>query len=149
VDAPYIVEAQWSFDYLPVIMIFGGGGLAVAVLAGGAVLAHRRGLLKRERTTFRPGKPRSTAPGPIPMLVCSTCGNRAPIGATFCQKCGASLQAPPIQPATVPSLDDRVYNYIVKHEGVISLSAASADLGISADELKETTGRLKKQGRLA
>ncbi len=151
VDGPYVVEAQWSFDYLPVIMIFGGGGLAVAVLAGTIVLAHRRGILKRERTTFRPMKPGSMAAGTIAMQVCSNCGNRAPIGATFCQKCGASLQGPsltPIAPA-VPSLDDKVYDYIAKHEGVISLSAASADLGIPVEELKEITERLKKQGRLA
>jgi hypothetical protein len=149
VDAPYVVEAQWSFDYLPVIVIFGGGGLAVAGLAVGTVLAHRRGLLKRERTTFRPRKPGSTALGSIPMQVCSTCGNRAPIGAPFCQKCGASLQALPLEPSTLPSMDDKVYDYVVKHEGVISLSAASTDLGISVDELKEITERLKKQGRLA
>ncbi len=147
VDGPYVVEAQWSFDYLPVIMIFGGGGLVVAVLAGAIVLAHRRGILKRERTTFRPMKPGSMAAGTIAMQVCSNCGNRAPTGATFCQKCGASLQAP-TAPA-VPSLDDKVYDYIVKHEGVISLSAASADIGISVEELKEITERLKKQGRLA
>ncbi len=151
VDGPYVVEAQWSFDYLPVVMVFGGGGLAVAVLAGAIGLAHRRGILKRERTTFRPMKPGSMAPGTIAVQVCSNCGNRAPIGATFCQKCGASLQAPTVTPTApaVPSLDDRVYDYIVKHEGVISLSAASADLGILVEELKEITERLKKQGRLA
>ncbi len=149
VDAPYVVDAQWSFDYLPVIMVFGGGGLAVTVLVGGAVLAHRRGLMKRERATFRAGKPGSVLPGAVAMQVCSTCGNRSPLGATFCQKCGASLQPAPLQPPAVPSSDDKVYEYIVKHEGVISLSAASGDLGISVDELKEITERLKKQGRLA
>jgi hypothetical protein len=46
-------------------------------------------------------------------------------------------------------LDDKVYDYIVKHEGVISLSAASAELGIPVDELKEIAERLKNQGRLA
>jgi predicted transcriptional regulator of viral defense system len=62
----------------------------------------------------------------------------------FCEKCGAPTIA--VRP---PSLDDKVYDYIVKHEGVISLSAASAELGISVEMLKEITERLKKQGRLA
>ena len=50
---------------------------------------------------------------------------------------------------TVPPLDDKVYDYIVKHEGVISLSTASAELGIPIEELKTITSRLKNQGRLA
>jgi predicted ArsR family transcriptional regulator len=46
------------------------------------------------------------------------------------------------------AMDDRVYEYVVKQHGEISLSQASADLGISADELKKSTERLKKKGRL-
>ena len=46
------------------------------------------------------------------------------------------------------AMDDRVYEYVVKQHGEISLSRASADLGISVDELKESTERLKKKGRL-
>jgi hypothetical protein len=50
---------------------------------------------------------------------------------------------------TVQSLDDKVYDYIVKHEGVISLSTASAELGIPIEELKTITSQLRNQGRLA
>jgi len=46
-------------------------------------------------------------------------------------------------------LDDKVYEYIVKHEGVISLSRAARDLGISVERVKEIAEKLKKQGRLA
>jgi predicted transcriptional regulator of viral defense system len=46
------------------------------------------------------------------------------------------------------TLDDKVYDYIVKHEGVISTSKASSDLGLSVNELKEITERLKKKGLL-
>jgi hypothetical protein len=46
-------------------------------------------------------------------------------------------------------LEDKVYNYIVKHEGVISLSKASSDLGISIEDLNQITSKLKKEGRLA
>lgn len=147
VDRPYVVEAQWSYDFLPIIMLFGGGGLAVTALAMGIVVAYRRGLLKREAGPGGPRRRMSSPTSTVAMQVCSNCGNRAPVGATFCQKCGASLQAPNV-PTTVPAVDDKVYDYIVKHEGVISLSAAAADLGISVDELKEITERLKKQGRL-
>jgi len=64
----------------------------------------------------------------------------------FCQRCGASAvpAAPPIT-----SQDEKVYDYIVKHDGVISLSKAAKDLGMSVEDLKATTERLKKKGRLA
>ena len=47
------------------------------------------------------------------------------------------------------AMDDRVYKYVVKQQGEISLSQASAALGISVDELRKSTERLKKKGRLA
>ncbi len=143
VDRPYIVEAEWSFDYFPLVVIFGGSGLAVVGLAAGIVLAYRRGVFNREGPIFRPPRPWRTLTRAVATQVCNRCGNRVPKGAAFCEKCGAPFEAP-----TVPSLDDKVYDYIVKHEGVISLSAASADLGISVEELKEITERLKKDGRL-
>lgn len=139
VDRPYVVETEWSFDYFPLVEILGAGGLAVG-LAAGIVLAYRRGVFNRGGPSF--SSPWS-APLATAMQVCSACGNRVPKGA-FCEKCGAPLEAP-----AVSSLDDKVYDYIVKHEGVISLSAASAELGIPVDELKEIAERLKNQGRLA
>jgi len=47
-----------------------------------------------------------------------------------------------------PSMDDRVFNYIAEHEGVISISQASVELGISMEELKASIERLKREGRL-
>jgi len=47
------------------------------------------------------------------------------------------------------ALIDKVYSYIVEHAGVISLKQAAGDLGITPQELKEVTERLKQQGRLA
>jgi predicted transcriptional regulator of viral defense system len=64
---------------------------------------------------------------------------------TFCQKCGAQREPT----TTGQSLDDKVYSYIVEHSGVISLKQAAGDLGITPQELKEVTERLKQQGRLA
>ena len=45
-------------------------------------------------------------------------------------------------------MDDRVFNYIVEHEGVISISHALVELGISVEELKASFERLKKEGKL-
>jgi len=60
------------------------------------------------------------------------------------------VPAPKITPTeTMPPLDEKVYNYIVEHRGEISLSQAAKDLGISMDELKQTTKRLMNQGKLA
>jgi hypothetical protein len=45
-------------------------------------------------------------------------------------------------------LDDKVFDYIVKHKGTISLSKACKDLGISIEELKASIERLKHLGKL-
>lgn len=143
VDRPYVVQAEWSYDYLPLVELFGGGGIAVVVVAVAFVLARRRGAFDRARPMPIPPASVGAPTAPVGMQVCSTCGNLVPNGA-FCEKCGAPMGAP-----TVQSLDDKVYDYIVKHEGVISLSTASAELGIPIEELKTITSRLRNQGRLA
>jgi len=143
VTGPYVVQAEWSFDYLPFVELFGGGGIAVAVVAVAFVLARRRGVSDRAQPMPSRLTSVSAPASPIVMQVCITCGNSVPKGA-FCEKCGAPMEAP-----AVSSLDEKVYDYIVKHEGVISLSTASAELGIPIEELKTITGRLKNQGRLA
>lgn len=48
VDRPYVVEAEWSFDYLPLIMIF--GGVAVAIVGGAAAVVVRR---RSAQSSFR------------------------------------------------------------------------------------------------
>jgi len=54
-----------------------------------------------------------------------------------------------IVPVEIPSsMDDKVFDYIVEHEGVISLSQASEDLGISMDELNASVERLKKERKI-
>ena len=141
VDRPYIVEAVWTVDYFPLIAVFGGSAAAITVLAG-IFVAHKRGMLIRTGTRRRLPRLRPTALGGS--RVCISCGNRVPEGASFCEKCGES-----IEPEKLGSLDEKVYDYIVKHEGVISLGKASKDLGISVDVLKEITERLKQKGQLA
>ncbi|MGQ9640129.1 MAG: hypothetical protein ACUVUB_06760 [Candidatus Bathyarchaeia archaeon] len=45
-------------------------------------------------------------------------------------------------------LDEKVYDYIVEHSGVISWSKASKDLGVTVEQLKESAQRLKEAGRI-
>jgi len=47
-----------------------------------------------------------------------------------------------------PSMDDKVFDYIAEHEGVISLSQASEELEISMEELKASIERLKKEEKI-
>ena len=140
VDQPYTIQAVWGFDFLPIIAIVGGGSAGIAALAASVVLARRRRRL-RGRVARKP-------PTPLTSRICRTCGNNLPAGAVFCQKCGAATSTES-QPAAIPTLEDKVYDYIIKHEGVISLSKASNDLGLTVDKLKEITEKLKDEGRLS
>lgn len=65
----------------------------------------------------------------------------------------ATVQKEPIVKPLVPKLstadlDLLVYDYIVQHRGVISVSQAAKDLGISTKKLKASTKRLQKEGKL-
>jgi ribosomal protein L40E len=140
VDRPYVVSAVWSFDVFPIIGLTAGAALSVGIVVIAVVLARRRGISRGPtmgQTTTAPAKTTGTQ-------ICKTCGNTIPITAGFCQKCGTPIGGP-----QRPRLEDTVYDYIVKHDGVISLSKASKDLGVSVDKLKEATENLKKEGRLA
>ncbi|MBS7628387.1 hypothetical protein KEJ23_00120, partial [Candidatus Bathyarchaeota archaeon] len=54
-----------------------------------------------------------------------------------------------LKETSLTPLDERVYKYIVEHSGVISWSKASQELGLSVEEIKEATQRLKEAGRIA
>ncbi len=140
VDRPYVVDAVWNFDMFPIVALFGGGALAIVAVIGIAV-AYKRGMLNRGHGTTGPSK----LGGPIQgaTQICASCGNLIPKRATFCQKCGAPVVATERQTS-----ERRVYDYIVKHDGVISLSKASKDLGLPVEEIKKVTENLKKEGRL-
>lgn len=151
VDRPYVVEAVWNVDYIPIIVLLGGGGGAIILLSAGVVLAYRCGMFGRGGQALESPKPKSKRPPRIPassIQVCSSCGYRATDNPTFCPKCGAPLKGAAV-PAVSTSLEDKVYEYIVKNEGVISMSKASKDLGISVSELRQMTESLKKKGRIA
>lgn len=139
VDRPYVIEAVWNFEILPLAGLIGGSALAIVAVGVGLAVAYKRGMFTRGMTTFRPSKVAASQ-----TTVCSKCGNRVPKNATFCQKCGASIAG-----AEQIGLENKVYDYVVKHDGVISLSKASRDLGMSADQVKQAAEALKKKGRLA
>jgi hypothetical protein len=136
VDGPYVVQAQWGMNYLPLIMIFVMVA-TVGTVGVGTAVGYKRGAFSR-------GHPQKVPATPVVRAnVCGKCGSVLPQGAAFCEKCnpgGAVAQMLP---------EDKVYDYIVKHQGTISFSVASADLGIPAERLKEITERLKREGRLS
>jgi hypothetical protein len=127
----YKTEVEAIYDYGRVYDGYGAllSGLtllmlgSIAILKGGTGIAWRIGRpsalrRKREREMLTRVEPR---PQPTVRIV--------------------PVEAP-------PSIDNRVFDYIAEHEGVISLSRASNELGISMEELKASIERLKKEGKL-
>ena len=156
-DRPYVVEAVWNSDYTPAwFLLFSVGSVVVAITGVAVVAVKRPGFFGRLVSSFRNSlrrrrKVRPPAPAiPASLVHCHKCGAMVPTYAEFCQSCGAAVvTGPPAELAGVEGVDDLVYDYIVKRQGEISLSRASKDLGLSRDQLKASTERLKKKGRLA
>ena len=127
-DRPYIIEAQWTTDYTPLwIFIVSLGSAATVVTAVIFIVAKRPGSLVRLGSSLSSGlKRRKTA-------VAS----------------GARKRGQPPPAANIEEPDNRVYQYIAKRNGEISLSQASKDLGLTVDEVRLSTDRLKRKGLLA
>ena len=121
VNAPYVVQAQWSINYFPLILVFVGATIGVTGALSVGV-GYKRGLFSRKHAAVRPTKAQASS---------ST----------------TSVAAPSV-PTQASAEEERVYDYIVNHQGVISLSAASKDLGLPVGRLKEIAERLKTEGRL-
>ena len=85
---------------------------------------------------------------------CVSCGLRIPFGVQACPYCAAPQTVPHTSQQPVPSSvpvdagDQQVLDYIVAHNGTISISQAARDLSISADSLRLTIERLKTSGFL-
>lgn len=136
VDRPYTIQATWMMDYLPLIEIITAVSAAVVIVAAAAFLLYKR----KRRPKGVPSKKGK---------ICQTCGNLVPAEALFCQKCGKPPDAQPAQEPALSPLEQKVYDYIIKNEGVISLSKAARDLNLTVEQLKVATEKLKKEGRLA
>jgi hypothetical protein len=155
-DRPYVIEAQWITDYTPLWIFILVLVCAVIVFAAVTVIIVRRpGSFGRLRSSLRSGLGRRKVAGPsitphAALVPCQKCGAGIPSTADYCHACGAT-QSRGLASAGSDSekLDNRIYDYIVKRHGEISLTQASKDFGLSVEEVKLSTERLKKKGRLA
>jgi ribosomal protein L40E len=155
-DRPYVIEAQWATDYTPMWVFIIALVSAVAVFAGVMfTILKRPRSLGRLRLSLGSGLGRRKIAAPagtaqVSLVLCQKCGAGIPNTAAICQACGAVQVRG--QTSAVPEaekIDNRVYEYIVKRGGEISLSQASRDLGFSVEELRLSTERLRRKGRLA
>jgi len=128
----YKTEVETIYEYGRVYYGYAAflPGLSLLMLGGVTVLRSRIGIIWRgmrkppalKREHIR-GTPTRIAPRPQP-----------------------TVRIIPLE--TSPSIDGKVFEYIADHEGVISLSQASDELGISMDELGASIERLKKEGKI-
>jgi uncharacterized protein with PIN domain len=125
--------------------LVGGVVGSTIVIIAAIVVGRKRWVTTREKGTRSSKSPEWDKPTER-MIPCPRCGNMLAQSAVFCEKCGAPLES--LSPES-GSLEERVYDYIVKHEGVISISKAAEDMGTSVEELKRITEKLKNQGRLS
>jgi len=154
-DRPYVIEAEWNVDYTPLwiflVALVSGVIVFTAVVM---IIVKRPRSLSRLRSSLRSGLGRrKIAAAGIPpqasFIPCQRCGLGIPSTAEYCHSCGA-VQVRVQRPAVADSekIDNQVYEYIVKRHGEISLSQASKDLGLSSEQVRLSTERLKKEGRL-
>jgi hypothetical protein len=157
-DRPYVIEAEWNVDYTPTwILIIAIVSVVIMIAALTVVAVKRPAAFRNFASSFRSGfrRRKVRAPGagpPIPAywVTCHKCRARLSSSAEYCQSCGtAQVRAQAVAEPGLETVDERVYNYIVERGGEISLSRASRDLGLSVDDLRHSTERLKKKGRLA
>jgi hypothetical protein len=154
-DRPYVIEAQWNTDYsLLWDFIFALVSAVIVFAAVMIIIVKRPGSFGRLRSSLRSGLGRRKIAVPgmtphAPFVPCQKCGARIPSTAEYCHVCGATRVRGQVSATSgAEKFDNRVYDYIVKRHGEISLSQASKDLGFSVEEVKLSTERLKKKGRL-
>lgn len=91
---------------------------------------------------------------PIAVRPCVSCGVNIPLSVIRCPSCGANQQVTQAAPTSANSPvepqgeDKKVFDYIVSHNGTISMSQATQDLSISQDLLQSSIDRLKSLGLL-
>lgn len=91
---------------------------------------------------------------PIATKACVACGVNIAQNMLRCPHCG--IIQPVNQPsaaarrgeADLPVVDKRVFDYIVAHNGTISVSQAARELSLSQELLQESIDRLKSSGLL-
>ena len=91
---------------------------------------------------------------PVAVRPCVACGVNIAFGTMRCPTCGAPQEIP--QRDVVPQgssahpggIERNVLDYIIAHNGTISLSQAAQDLTVSPDVLQSVIERLKAAGFL-
>jgi hypothetical protein len=91
---------------------------------------------------------------PVAVRPCVSCGVNIAFGTIRCPTCGAPQEIP--QRDVVPQgssahpggIERNVLDYIIAHNGTISLSQAAQDLTVSPDVLQSVIERLKAAGFL-
>ena len=91
---------------------------------------------------------------PIAVRPCAVCGVNIPLSVIRCPSCGANQQVTQAahtaanNPMEPQGDDKKVFDYVVSHNGTISISQATQDLSISQDTLQSSIDRLKSSGLL-
>jgi len=144
---PAYKEAQSSLG-LTVIDLFTITALLILVIAGSIGLMVF--FLRSRRKVKKPQVERKPVKAGVEH--CKYCSAEVSEKDTFCPRCGKTLREGEVRVTTVTmpptTLDEKVYNYIADHGGVISWKQAAKDLGVSVEELQAATERLKKSGKL-
>jgi hypothetical protein len=145
-DSPKTVIAVWRTDRTILYLVVSGVLLGSLVTGGLIIRSTRRGKVAAPAAPPMGVVHHEAAPSGVPS---KPVPEAAP--AVKQVKEVKEIPVPKILSITeiVSSLDERVFTYIVEHQGEISLSQASRDLGVSVDELKAAIDRLRSQGRLA
>jgi len=140
-------EAQSSVS-LSLIDLFTIAALLILIIAGfvGIIVFF----LRSRRRVGKP--PVERKPVKAGVEYCKYCGAEISGTDAFCPRCGKSLREGEVRVTAVAmpptTLDEKVYNYIADHGGVISWTQAAKDLKVSVEELQAATERLKKSGKL-
>lgn len=91
---------------------------------------------------------------PIAVQPCVSCGVNIPLGTIRCPNCGTPQEIPQTLSVSQensthpPGIERKVLDYIITHNGTISLSQAAQELTLSLDVLQSAIERLKAAGFL-
>ena len=92
---------------------------------------------------------------PVAVHPCASCGVNIALGSIRCPHCGTPQEIPQGEPssqgrfAQTQGIEKNVLDYVIAHDGTISLSQAAQDLALSPDVLQSTIERLKAAGFLS
>jgi hypothetical protein len=133
--------------YPSIAILFVAGLISTAVVATVLVYAKRFHLFDKIENLIKDRFSKFTKPE-TSKNKCIQCGLEIPKGALYCGKCGAYQFPYASTSETLTELDKKVLDYIVSHEGSISVAEAIKDLGLTRESLMEAIERLKKMGKL-